>query len=85
MRKEAGEAQSGRKATLTCPHCGKRTGAAMPEDACLWFFECPGCGVLLRPKPGDCCVFCSYGDAPCPPVHRARTAGGSVGGCGCGG
>jgi len=56
----------------------------MPEDACLWFFECPGCGVLLRPKPGDCCVFCSFGDAPCPPVQRVRAAGGTDRGRGCG-
>ncbi len=41
----------------------------MPEDACLWFFDCPGCGTMLKPKVGDCCVFCSYGDVPCPPVQ----------------
>ena len=49
---------------------------AMPLDACLYFHPCPGCGVVMRPRPGDCCVFCSYGDAPCPPrqtvVDRAR-------------
>ncbi|MFZ3234262.1 MAG: GDCCVxC domain-containing (seleno)protein [Stellaceae bacterium] len=27
------------------------------------------CGELLRPKTGDCCVFCSYGSMPCPPVQ----------------
>jgi hypothetical protein len=57
----------------------------MPEDACLWFFACPGCGVLLRPKAGDCCVFCSWGDRPCPPVERARAAGEAPRGCGGGG
>ncbi|HEY5608162.1 MAG TPA: GDCCVxC domain-containing (seleno)protein, partial [Alphaproteobacteria bacterium] len=20
-------------------------------------------------KPGDCCVFCSYGSVPCPPMQ----------------
>jgi hypothetical protein len=39
----------------------------MPEAACLFFYECSGCGELLRPKPGDCCVFCSYSDRVCPP------------------
>jgi hypothetical protein len=24
---------------------------------------------LLKPKPGDCCVFCSYGSVACPPVQ----------------
>ena len=39
----------------------------MPTDACQWFYDCKGCGVVLKPKPGDCCVFCSYGSMPCPP------------------
>lgn len=42
----------------------------MPVDACMFFFECPHCHRVLRPLPGDCCVFCSYGDAPCPPVQN---------------
>jgi hypothetical protein len=54
---------------LTCPHCGGVTRATMPTDACQWFWDCPNCGALLRPKPGDCCVFCSYGTTPCPPVQ----------------
>jgi hypothetical protein len=53
--------------TLTCPHCAQRTPARMPLDACQFFFQCPHCGAMLRPKPGDCCVFCSYGSVPCPP------------------
>jgi hypothetical protein len=24
----------------------------------------------LSPKAGDCCVFCSYGSVPCPPVQQ---------------
>ena len=62
--------------TLTCPHCGHRRQETMPTDACVWFYECRHCGAVLRPKPGDCCVFCSYGSVPCPPVqHNGRTAG----------
>ncbi len=48
----------------------------MPTDACQWFYECKACHALLRPKAGDCCVFCSYGTVPCPPV-QATGAGGS--------
>ncbi|MDI9849330.1 GDCCVxC domain-containing (seleno)protein [Rhodoblastus sp. 17X3] len=59
---------------LTCPNCGHRSRETMPTDACQFFYECKSCGVVLKPKPGDCCVFCSYGDTPCPPVQ----AGGSV-------
>jgi hypothetical protein len=55
---------------LTCPECGQQHRETMPEDACMWFYECKGCGAMLRPKPGDCCVFCSYGTVKCPPVQR---------------
>ena len=59
------------RSTLTCPQCGHRREETMPTDACQWYYECQGCGALLRPKPGDCCVFCSYGTVPCPPVQLA--------------
>lgn len=45
----------------------------MPENACLFFWKCQRCGELLRPRKGDCCVFCSYGNVPCPPVQRKKT------------
>ncbi|MDG4866597.1 GDCCVxC domain-containing (seleno)protein [Guyparkeria sp. 1SP6A2] len=54
---------------ITCPECSHSEMETMPTDACQWFYECAGCHALLRPKPGDCCVFCSYGTAPCPPVQ----------------
>lgn len=57
-------------ATLVCPVCGGAARVAIPEDACLFFWDCPACGTLLRPKPGDCCVLCSYADVPCLPVQR---------------
>ena len=60
-----------RLSTLRCPHCGHESIESMPEDACIWFYDCKGCGALLKPKPGDCCVFCSYGSVPCPPVQLA--------------
>lgn len=52
--------------TLTCPACGDARDMLMPTDACLFFHQCEACGELLRPKPGDCCVFCSYGSVKCP-------------------
>ncbi|HET9293172.1 MAG TPA: GDCCVxC domain-containing (seleno)protein [Gemmatimonadales bacterium] len=42
----------------------------MPHTACLHFWPCPRCGRTLLPRSGDCCVFCSYGDAICPPRRR---------------
>jgi transcription elongation factor Elf1 len=45
---------------LTCPSCASEQRATIPTDACQFFFSCAACGQRLRPKPGDCCVFCSY-------------------------
>lgn len=61
--------------TLTCPVCGHQKTEIMPMDACQYFYECSGCKTLLKPKAGDCCVFCSYGDVPCPPIQEARAKG----------
>ena len=58
-----------RRSVITCPGCGCRREETMPLDACQWFYECSGCGLLLKPRPGDCCVFCSFGSVPCPPVQ----------------
>jgi hypothetical protein len=55
------------ESTLTCPACGHREQELMATDACQYLYQCPHCGTLLKPKPGDCCVFCSYGSVPCPP------------------
>ena len=61
---------------ITCPRCGHRKAERMPEDACQWFYECESCREVLKPRPGDCCVFCSYGSVPCPP-RQIPIAGGS--------
>ena len=59
------------QSVLTCPACGHVKQEAMPTDACQWFYECEACKTLLRPLPGDCCVFCSYGSNQCPPMQAA--------------
>lgn len=57
---------------LTCPQCGLRKLETMPTDACQFYYECEGCTAVLRPKAGDCCVFCSYGTVKCPPIQLQR-------------
>ncbi len=54
---------------ITCPICGFSKKETMPTDACQWFYECTSCHTVLKPKAGDCCVYCSYGDVPCPPIQ----------------
>ncbi|EJM95691.1 hypothetical protein PMI34_00801 [Pseudomonas sp. GM74] len=60
------------ESVLTCPHCGFAKREAMPTDACQFFYECGSCKTLLRPAPGDCCVFCSFGTVKCPPIQKQR-------------
>lgn len=61
-----------RESLLTCPMCGHAATETMPTDACQFFYECVACKALLRPKAGDCCVFCSYGSVKCPPIQAQR-------------
>jgi len=70
------------QSVITCPHCATAKAEAMPTDACQ--LVCTGCGAMLRPKPGDCCVFCSYGTVPCPPI-QAQRSGETGGTCYCSG
>jgi len=61
------------KSRITCPHCATARPETMPTDACQFFYVCTGCGTKLRPKQGDCCVFCSYGSLPCPSIQAERS------------
>lgn len=61
------------QSVLTCPRCGFRKEETMPTDACQFFYECEQCKTLLRPNPGDCCVFCSFGSVKCPPIQAQRS------------
>ncbi|MBT3702179.1 MAG: hypothetical protein HOE62_03465 [Alphaproteobacteria bacterium] len=58
------------RSTITCPTCGHVETETMPTDACQFFYDCKGCGEILKPLAGDCCVYCSYADVPCPPVQE---------------
>jgi DNA-directed RNA polymerase subunit RPC12/RpoP len=55
------------KATITCPTCGFKREEQMPINVCQHFYKCLNCGEVLKPKDGDCCVFCSFADSKCPP------------------
>ena len=66
------------ESTITCPRCGHAKTETMPTDACLFFYDCEGSGELLKPHKGDCCVFCSFGTVPCPPIQEKRLAEGNA-------
>jgi hypothetical protein len=55
--------------TITCPRCGFSKEEMMPSDACQYFYGCEKCKTILKPRKGDCCVFCSYGTVKCPSMQ----------------
>ncbi|MDF1868012.1 MAG: GDCCVxC domain-containing (seleno)protein [Saprospiraceae bacterium] len=57
------------ESTITCPNCGFSKTETMPTNACQFFYECQNCKTLLKPKEGDCCVYCSFGTVKCPPIQ----------------
>jgi hypothetical protein len=57
---------------IRCPRCGTGARELIPDDACVIEYECENCGVTLRPKDGDCCVFCSYSQDRCPWSAKGR-------------
>jgi hypothetical protein len=61
------------KSEINCPECGFNQIETMPTDSCQFFYECRECRSVIRPKAGDCCVFCSYGTVACPPVQSASS------------
>lgn len=50
---------------VTCPACGHSEAQPLTHGEGRLLHQCGSCRVLLRPKQGDCCVLCSYGDRPC--------------------
>lgn len=60
------------ESVLTCPECGFQKEETMPTNACQFFYECESCKTVLKPQPGDCCVYCSYGTVACPPIQEGE-------------
>lgn len=69
------------RSTITCPDCGHRSTETMPTDACQYIYQCKQCGLQMKLKKGDCCVYCSYGDVPCPPIQEESLGSSSAACC----
>lgn len=54
---------------IICLACGVKKREIMSTNVCQWFYECELCHTVLKPTAGDCCVYCSYGTVPCPPMQ----------------
>ncbi|WP_374191870.1 GDCCVxC domain-containing (seleno)protein [Spirosoma foliorum] len=55
-----------------CPFCDYQQTEMMPVDACQFFYDCAGCGSLIRSLSGNCCVFCSYGSIKWPLTQEQK-------------
>ncbi len=53
------------KGIVTCPECEHKQEMKIPDKMCIPFYKCDGCKELIKAK-NSCCVFCDYGDKPCP-------------------
>ncbi|HEX2787548.1 MAG TPA: GDCCVxC domain-containing (seleno)protein [Ignavibacteria bacterium] len=58
------------KSLITCPHCAYSKEEIMQQHSCLYFYVCEKCNTFVKPKEGDCCIFCSYGTVKCPPMQN---------------
>jgi hypothetical protein len=62
------------QSTITCPMCKYAATETMAVDACRYVYDCRRCGYQMKPIRGKCCVYCSYGSTPCPPIQKDRAA-----------
>lgn len=60
------------KSEITCPNCKHKKVEEMPTNACQFLYECEKCKTVLKPNEGDCCVYCSFGTVPCPPIQKGK-------------
>lgn len=44
-------------ATITCPFCSAKSEEEMRDNACQFFWECPACKRLVKPKKGIVVFF----------------------------
>ena len=63
------------ESVVHCPKCGFESPEIMPTDSCLLRYQCKICGFVMAPTEGRCCIFCSYGSVPCPPMQGMQVPG----------
>ena len=56
--------------TITCPHCSATETLEITKGYSLHLYRCFACGGILKPKSGDCCIFCSFSDLDCSSAEQ---------------
>lgn len=57
---------------VTCPKCSKRSRVKIPEDNCLFYYECKKCKHKLEVPASQCCIICAYSNKECAPVIKRK-------------
>jgi len=59
---------------LTCPNCGNKVKDEMLENTCQFSYQCKSCDTRIKTIKGECCIFCCFGDYPCPQAQISGAA-----------
>ncbi|MFZ3039139.1 MAG: GDCCVxC domain-containing (seleno)protein [Polynucleobacter sp.] len=60
--------------TITCPICLHAEVLALPKGSSQHLYQCQACKTILKPKSGDCCIFCSFGSIDCASAEKNLAA-----------
>ncbi|OWS69441.1 GDCCVxC domain-containing (seleno)protein [Polynucleobacter campilacus] len=58
------------QSTITCPHCQAAETLEVLRGSSMHLYRCRSCSNILKPKSGDCCIFCSFGDFDCASAEQ---------------
>ncbi|ABP34804.1 GDCCVxC domain-containing (seleno)protein [Polynucleobacter asymbioticus] len=53
------------ESVVTCPHCQASEVIKVEAGTSQHLYRCRSCSAILKPKSGDCCILCSFGDRDC--------------------
>ena len=45
------------ESTITCPKCGNLSKEVMPTNSCQFFWKCPTCNTVSKPKKATVVYF----------------------------
>ena len=53
-------------AKFKCPKCDKTSRIKVPENECIFYYECKKCDEKITTPPTRDCIVCAYTDKKCP-------------------
>ncbi|WP_285896681.1 GDCCVxC domain-containing (seleno)protein [Polynucleobacter corsicus] len=60
--------------TITCPDCCGQETLEISQGYSQHLYRCPSCSTILKPRSGDCCIFCSFGSQDCSNAEQNLAA-----------